>query len=459
MSRKPPPHILIAGGGVAAVEAVAALRALAGPLPRITLLAPESEFVQRAASVAAPFGFGLPAALPLDAIRRHARFDLHRGTLAAVEPAERIAIDDHGERLAYDVLVVAIGARTHAALPGAVSFGGSADAPAVAAAVEQTSRLAFVLPASSSWALPVYELAIMAAIELRGREAEPELTVVTPEPAPLYVFGAHASAAVADLLAERGIALRTGARAVAVRTGELELAEGPAVPADRVIALPRLTGPAVPGLPHDADGFIPVDRHGRVRDAPGVYAAGDATSFPLKQGGLATQQADAAAEAIAAELGAPVEPAPFRPVMRGLLLTGGAPLYLRASLSPAGEPEESGSRPAARRPAAAVSHRALWWPPGKIAGRYLAPLLATARPPVLSSAPLQDLPAGPAPADRDDAYELALLLAEGDAAMGDYAQALHALDAAAALTGGVLSAEWAQRRDAWLAARDARVPI
>jgi sulfide:quinone oxidoreductase len=217
-----------------------------------------------------------------------------------------------------------------------------------------------------------------------------------------------------------------------------------------VIALPRLVGPAIPGLPHDAHGFIPTDHHGRIPEAPDVFAAGDATTFPLKQGGLATQQADAAAEAIAADHGAAIEPAPFRPVLRGLLMTGGAPLYLRSSLSSAGTPQASEARRAARRPASAVSRRALWWPPGKIAGRYLSPLLSTARPPDLSTAPLQDYGAGPQ-SDRDDALDLALLLAEQDAAMGDYAQAVRALDAAAALTGGVLPDTWAERRDRWRA--------
>ena len=36
--------------------------------------------------------------------------------------------------------------------------------------------------------------------------------------------------------------------------------------------------------------------------------------------------------------------------------------------------------------------------------------------------------------------------------MGDYAQALHALDAAAPLTGGVLPAEWHERRETWISA-------
>ena len=101
-----------------------------------------------------------------------------------------------------------------------------------------------------------------------------------------------------------------------------------------------------------------------------------------------------------------------------------------------------------------AARRALWWPPGKIAGRYLASLLATARPPSLATAQLQDLGgADRVDDDRDDARELALLLADEEAAMGDYAQAVHALDAAAALTGGVLPAQWAQRRDRWMAAQ------
>jgi sulfide:quinone oxidoreductase len=94
-----------------------------------------------------------------------------------------------------------------------------------------------------------------------------------------------------------------------------------------------------------------------------VFAAGDATSFPVKQGGLAAQQADAAAEAIAALAGAELTPQPFRPILRGLILTGGPPLFARAELTRAGDPFAAGTE-------------ALWWPPGKIVGRHLAPFLA-----------------------------------------------------------------------------------
>jgi hypothetical protein len=189
-----------------------------------------------------------------------------------------------------------------------------------------------------------------------------------------------------------------------------------------------------------------------VPGAPGVYAAGDATAFPIKQGGLATQQADAVAAALAADLGALPATPPFSPVLRGLLLTGGAPLYLRAELR--GKHAVGRSRTVSGALRGEVSIRALWWPPGKVAGRYLAPYLATARPVALGREPLVDRAATayhtPAP-DADDALELALLLADEDARTGDLSHALHALDAAAALGGGVLPAAAAEKRAAWRA--------
>ena len=62
-----------------------------------------------------------------------------------------------------------------------------------------------------------------------------------------------------------------------------------------------------------------MDEHGRVSGIEDVYAAGDATTFPIKQGGLAAQQAVAAAEAIVARHGTDLDPQPFRPVLRGML--------------------------------------------------------------------------------------------------------------------------------------------
>ena len=124
-----------------------------------------------------------------------------------------------------------------------------------------------------------------------------------------------------------------------------------------------LEGPRLDGLPCDAEGFIPIDEHCRVPGAPDVYAVGDASDFALKQGGVAAQQADVAAEAIAAGLGALLRPQTFEPLLRGMLLTGVAPMYMRSSAG-------------LRRGTGEVAANALWWPPTKVAGRYLGPYLS-----------------------------------------------------------------------------------
>ena len=147
--------------------------------------------------------------------------------------------------------------------------------------------------------------------------------LAVPEPAPLEAFGPRASAAVGELLDAHGIAFRGGARPVAADAGELEFDDGERIPADAVIALPALRGRPIEGVPHDGEGFVAIDDHGRVEGLDRVYAAGDMTTFPLKQGGLAAQQADAAVDDILAALGLPIVPRPFEGILRGVLYTDG----------------------------------------------------------------------------------------------------------------------------------------
>ena len=180
------------------------------------------------------------------------------------------------------------------------------------------------------------------------------------------------------------MAIQVGAYAGTFADGELELIPDSSLQADRVVALPRLQGAPIDGLPQTVYGFIPVDAHCRVHGVSDVFAAGDITSFTVKQGGIAAQQADVAATAIAAEAGADVVPTRFRPVLRGLLLTGRQPRYLRREL--AFEPEQE----------PVASYEPLWWPPAKIVGRYLAPFLASRAgagvPPSLGEPPSGAIP-------------------------------------------------------------------
>jgi sulfide:quinone oxidoreductase len=225
----------------------------------------------------------------------------------------------------------------------------------------------FTLARTLTWSLPLYELALMTSGYLIGREiADRLLTVVTPAPEPLDMFGPVGSEAMRGLLAGRNVELRTSARPSRVTADGLVLADGSLVPADRVVTVPELRGPSVPGLPADPRGFLPVDRHGRVRGMQDIYAAGDVTAYPVKQGGLAAQQADAAALWIAADAGAAVDRTPPPPMLRAVLFTPDGRLHLRA---PLGAPERG-----------EVSPSPLWQPTGKLAGRYLAGYLATGDP-------------------------------------------------------------------------------
>jgi sulfide:quinone oxidoreductase len=362
------PHIVVAGGGVAGLETCLALRSFLGEADlSIDLLCREARFEYRPLAVLEPFD-GAPAwSMELEHFAADQDVRLIRDALAAVRPEERIASTAYSGQLSYDALVVCVGARAVHSLAGAITFRGGGDAKAVAAALDavrpgERATIAFAVPEDGGWTLPLYELAILAATRLSLRGTRAHVVLASPERSPLEAFGEQASAAVSDLLDAHDVEFIGGVRPLAADAGELELDDGQRIPASATVSLPSLLGRRIPGLPQDAAGFVAVDEHQRVLATDAVYAAGDVTTFPFKQGGLAAQQADAAAEALLASLGVPIVPRPFDPVLKGVLYTDAEPVYLRAPAH--------GTAPAPRA-------YSLWWPPSKIAGRHLAPYLAT----------------------------------------------------------------------------------
>ncbi len=361
-------HVVVAGAGVAGLETALALRALAAEHVSVELVAPEEDFVYRPLTVAEPFRYGEARRFPLERLVRAAGADLRRGSLVAVDADSRRAWLAGGESVDYGALVLALGARAREAVPGALTFRGAEDRAALEALLARATagtvrRLVFALPAGSAWPLPLYELAFLTheyLVDSLTRGVE--IAIATPEERPLGLFGDAASEAVAELLELRGIRVEREATPVSWEAGTLRLADGRALPADAVVALPRLVGPSLEGVPQDEDGFVAADELGWVYGLTDVYAAGDLTRSPVKQGGIAAQQADAVASAIAADAGAAVRPTPSRPVLRGLLLTGLVPRFLR---------HEGGSDGPSL-----VDTQPLWWPPAKIVGRHLSPFLA-----------------------------------------------------------------------------------
>jgi sulfide:quinone oxidoreductase len=429
-------RVLIAGGGVAGAEALLALHELAPDSASVELLAPDPDFTYRPLSVAEPFGRAATRRVPLAVLAAEHGARYRRDGLARVDAQRRVAHTAAGEQLPYDFLVLAIGARARVALPGALTFRGPDDISEfeeLLAEIERGAvrRLAFAVPPGVGWPLPIYELALMTAAHLAAKGITGVgITLVTPERQPLGVFGPAPSERARALTDDAGIELVTSKAPSSVEPGRLVLMSGTTVPADRVVALPALDVPEIPGVPQGPRGFIPTDPTFRVDGVERIYAAGDATWYPIKQGGLAAQQADVVATAIAAAAGEPVRPAPFHPVLRGILIGADQPLHMRGL---------DGAEPVA-------GAEPLWWPPGKIAGRYLAPYLAERRdePP---RPPLADLEHA-AGSDQASALELAFAAADTSAASDDFEGALRWLDAAEQMN-VALPIEYARRRRDW----------
>lgn len=360
------PRVVIAGGGVAGLECLIALREHVGNGAEITLVTPEDEFVYRPMRVLEPFNFAAAQRYPVARIAADHGATLKTGSISWVDPEHRVAHTAAGEQLGYDAIVLALGARCHDRYQHALTVDDRRLDETMHGLVQDVElgysrSVAFVMPSRIGWPLPLYELALLTATRAREMCVDVALTIVTPEQAPLAIFGDEASGGVSRLLLEAGIVTICSAYAEVPHARRITIAPGDRrLDVDRIVALPLLMGPSLRGLPVAPHGFIPVAPDGAVRDVAGVYAAGDGTDFPVKHGGIAAEQADVAAASVAAALGFPVARERFEPIVRGMLLTGHAPLYLTASLI------------GGKGFTSTLSETCPWSPPTKIAAKHLS---------------------------------------------------------------------------------------
>lgn len=325
MTSPSPSRVLIAGGGLAGIEAALALRAAAGDRASVTVIDPRPRFQVPSTAAGRAFDLGWSIDQPMGVVVEGAGARLRRGRLAAIDGARRIAMLAGGELMPYDHLVVAVGGRPQSSVTDALTFRGHDDAPELRALVDgiadaaargARTELAIVVPRRCAWPLTAYEIALMTHDHLAaaGVEGACRIQVVTAEERPLAAFAGAAGDQVLRTLARAGVLVRAGAAVRAFRWGRLEIDGGDALPADRVVALPTLIGPAIEGLPADDDGFVVCDPDGRIADAPGVRVIGDACAGAThRRAALACRQADRAAAAIARDLGLPADDGPADP--------------------------------------------------------------------------------------------------------------------------------------------------
>jgi sulfide:quinone oxidoreductase len=195
----------------------------------VTLVAPEVRFVNQSMAVDQPAkprvrGLKLKAvAVDLDAL-------WIRGAVGRVEPSRHFVVTEDGRSLAYDRLVVALGARPSREWTsrGVLTYHGGRDNAEFRLLFRQilarkVRKVAFVKPSGPSWLVPLYELALATAEECRANSVDADLTFVTPESGPLDIFGLRASEAMRSLLDAYGVTLVAGSYGVPSRPGRLHI--------------------------------------------------------------------------------------------------------------------------------------------------------------------------------------------------------------------------------------------
>jgi sulfide:quinone oxidoreductase len=335
-------RIVVVGGGVAGLETLMALRALAGERLEVTLVSPRKVFSYRPLAAAPPLGIGRAHPLPLDRVAHEAHATLLTDTVEAVDAEHGFVRTASSDAIPYDALVLACGAKAVPAVANAVTWdersrpyflGG------LMADIEQghVPRLAIVIPPGPTRAVRGYELGVVVAREARSMSAAVETTIIAPSRSPRLDLGPRGAEVVSGELRSAGVNLLSPAGAE-VEPGHppavVVHSRGPApedaatvelprldtlpiaavepdadgfIEADRILALPELRGCAIAGVAADTKGFVDVDEHGRVPGLDQVWAVGDATGSAVKSGAASVAQAGAVAADIAASYGAWVE--------------------------------------------------------------------------------------------------------------------------------------------------------
>src|SRR5690242_3205421 len=105
------PHVVIAGGGFAALETMLGLRTLLGNTVTLTLVSAEPELVFRPTATLEAFAGISPLVYDLRSIAEDLGATFHGARLESVATSAHYVRLSSGSRIPYDALVLAVGAR------------------------------------------------------------------------------------------------------------------------------------------------------------------------------------------------------------------------------------------------------------------------------------------------------------------------------------------------------------
>jgi sulfide:quinone oxidoreductase len=304
-------RVLILGAGFGGLELATSLSEALGDQVAVTLIDKNDSFVFGYSKLDVMFGKEEPAAvrLPYRAIAKPG-VEFRQEVILAIDPERKRAVTDHG---AYegDALVVALGADLDpAATPGLVE--GGHEFYSVAGA----ERLRDLLPAFAGGSVVVAvttphfkcppapsETAMLMHDYLvaRGLRDASHITLIMPFGTPLPV-SPEVGGAIRAELTDRGIDFVGGATITGIAPDgrEVRLADGTAIEADLIMAVPLHVAPSVvvaSGLTES--GWIPVDKYTLQTRFPDVYAFGDVASVGVPRAGVFSE---GQAKVVAAQL-------------------------------------------------------------------------------------------------------------------------------------------------------------
>lgn len=307
-------RVVVLGGSFAGVAATRELRRWLPDRCRVVLVSERASLVYRPALPWLLVGRRHPADLLVPLPSRLARHGVEF-VEDRVEGIDRragwVQLQRCG-RIAYDYLIVALGAEPHLPWPGAertltVLWPEQAleAARRLASLPEARASLAVVQAPGSPLPCAAYEVVLLLHEHLRsrGRRHRTALHLVTAEREPFEPGGPAASAVVARWLNEADIRFHGGQQPARFEPGRLVLQGGASIAADEVILFPPYRGPrSLRGLDGllDAQGFVPVTRSMRSVSDERLFAAGDVIGAPgPKTAHLAENQGRVAARALA----------------------------------------------------------------------------------------------------------------------------------------------------------------
>ena len=324
--------IVILGGGVGGVVCAVELRKKLPKQHRVVLVDREERHLFAPSLLWLMIGQRTAEKIsrPLDRLRKKG-IDVMRGEIQHIEPAER-HVTVSGESITADHLIISLGADlAPETIPGLAEAGHNfytlegAESLRDALGRFRSGKLA-VLTAAPAYKCPAapYEAAMLLEYHCRKQKIREQVQIdfYAAEPGPMGVAGKEITAAVRQMVEDKGIGFHPEHQITQVNADDRKLtfANGAQADFDLLAYVPPHRPPRVvkeAGLVGDS-GWVSVDRHTMETEYPGVYALGDVVGIPLavgkplpKAGVFAHGEAVVVAQNIVRSITGKAEPARF----------------------------------------------------------------------------------------------------------------------------------------------------